>query len=697
MTTAVGPHDAQRLEARLSELVEAQLNDGKKRANDRYWSSEGHNVGNDVIAAASLAKRAFRAVAANESLASYAAAMLEALADSKLSFSRSYDDPDGFGAATFHELGRDLFAEAQALGATLKSNPYEIRIERGGRGDIDPHGAAPPDAYELSRQLVGSATGVRTAFAAGDYRLGFDYAQIHLLQLGYRLFCHMNEFDEAEILVFRSSVSRVRSWLITALVTGRFNKLECGYAYRSIAAAGGLLSFVAGVRQKGSDATHDGLPFVALEADPNNPQHQLASHALGWLDAALSPQARHFLHSMFADPRDVIAQKGGCTSLLHFVVTEKQQAGAVFDAISEPVPTLGGLWCFWSQIENYAWSQPTTAVIALGAPADITKAAMTLYHGVNHAVRMGKDTSGGDLESARRWLSQALIRPLQDYARLLETLLIIPEDALGMVPFAALLDSEGRALAETHTIVCATALRSHAAQGNSDASGCVGHGLVLGGPEFAAAAESRIRSLPKSKFECEQVAALMHTDAVTGRQATVAAFLSAAPAAKFIHLATHGEVLYSVDPVDPRERLDQFHDAGELFAMFRRALRGSRFALAEADPEHETGYVLTDAVTGLDLRKAHFVFLSLCMGSSGMGASGEGLLGLARAFLAAGALKVVSSLTAVQDHIASTLALRFYVALRDGLGPATALAAAQRSVAEDGVDWFHWSGYQLHT
>jgi CHAT domain-containing protein len=92
------------------------------------------------------------------------------------------------------------------------------------------------------------------------------------------------------------------------------------------------------------------------------------------------------------------------------------------------------------------------------------------------------------------------------------------------------------------------------------------------------------------------------------------------------------------------------------------------------------------------------VVLSACQTALGRAVKGEGLVGLSRGFMYAGAPRVVVSLWKVDDQATSVLMHRFYEEmLRGGLAPAAALRAAQRRMRDDPV-WshpFHWAGFVL--
>jgi CHAT domain-containing protein len=95
---------------------------------------------------------------------------------------------------------------------------------------------------------------------------------------------------------------------------------------------------------------------------------------------------------------------------------------------------------------------------------------------------------------------------------------------------------------------------------------------------------------------------------------------------------------------------------------------------------------------------ADLVVLSACRSGLGRQVAGEGMVGLARSFLAAGASRTVVSLWNVDDHATSVLMKRFYYALlHDGRAPAAALREAQLSMRQEERwrDPYHWAGFLM--
>lgn len=92
------------------------------------------------------------------------------------------------------------------------------------------------------------------------------------------------------------------------------------------------------------------------------------------------------------------------------------------------------------------------------------------------------------------------------------------------------------------------------------------------------------------------------------------------------------------------------------------------------------------------------VVLSACGTALGKDVRGEGLVGLTRGFMYAGAASVVASLWKVDDDATSELMKRFYTdMLQRGMTPASALRAAQNSIRQQ-PGWqspYYWAAFTL--
>jgi CHAT domain-containing protein len=127
-------------------------------------------------------------------------------------------------------------------------------------------------------------------------------------------------------------------------------------------------------------------------------------------------------------------------------------------------------------------------------------------------------------------------------------------------------------------------------------------------------------------------------------------------------------------------------------------LSGIVLSLVDDKGQAQNGFLRLYEIYNLKLG-ADLVVLSACQTAVGQEVRGEGLLGLTRGFMYAGAPRVVATLWQVDDRATSELMKRFYQKmLGEGLRPAAALKAAQVSMQSDkrwGSPHF-WAAFTLH-
>jgi CHAT domain-containing protein len=126
-------------------------------------------------------------------------------------------------------------------------------------------------------------------------------------------------------------------------------------------------------------------------------------------------------------------------------------------------------------------------------------------------------------------------------------------------------------------------------------------------------------------------------------------------------------------------------------------LSGIVLSLVDRQGQPQNGFLRLYDIYNLKLQ-ADLVVLSACQTALGKQIKGEGLIGLVRGFMYAGAPRVVASLWQVDDRASADLMGRFYEAmLRRGLSPAAALRAAQVSAWTD-KRWrppYFWAAFTL--
>jgi CHAT domain-containing protein len=129
----------------------------------------------------------------------------------------------------------------------------------------------------------------------------------------------------------------------------------------------------------------------------------------------------------------------------------------------------------------------------------------------------------------------------------------------------------------------------------------------------------------------------------------------------------------------------------------RPELSGIVLSLYDRQGRPQNGFLRLDDVYNLSLM-ADLVVLSACQTGLGKEYRGEGLVGLTRGFMFAGAARVVASLWKVDDAATADLMKRFYAKmLRDGLRPAAALRQAQIEMHGQKARGspYYWAGFLI--
>jgi len=253
------------------------------------------------------------------------------------------------------------------------------------------------------------------------------------------------------------------------------------------------------------------------------------------------------------------------------------------------------------------------------------------------------DVDLDDLTSLRK----AVVDPLR-LTRMTKRVLVSPDGALFRVPFAALMPY---AVAFTPSGTTYGHLLKQASMRGEGV-------LAVGDPAY-----ERLARLPGTRDEAKAVGDVV----LLGTKATKDAFLGKVKERgrwRSIHLACHG----TIDAERP---------------MF------SSLALTKSE------------LTALDVFQtpipADLVVLSACESGRGTVYRGEGMVGLTRAFMFAGAPRVIVSLWKVDDAATRALMTKFYAQWKQGMGTAAALRAAQNHIRSQ-RKWAHpeyWAAWVL--
>ncbi|MBF2086055.1 CHAT domain-containing protein [Thermoleptolyngbya sp. C42_A2020_037] len=321
------------------------------------------------------------------------------------------------------------------------------------------------------------------------------------------------------------------------------------------------------------------------------------------------------------------------------------------------------------------------------------------------------------LKPVAQTLYQLIFAPVQAHLGNASHVLISPDSQLNLVPFAALVDGQNRYLIETYTLTYLTSGRDLLRQqptappqqppvvlANPDFDTADAQGVIQvasasrGGARSPDMGSLRFRPLAGSALEVAAIRPWLGEKAVmlTEARATENA-LKQVQGPSILHLATHGFFLPDV-PISPPETgvgtLPQSANRVEN-PLLRSGLALAGFNQRESDGED--GVLTALEVASLSLRGTRLVVLSACETGLGDVADGEGVYGLRRAFVLAGAESLLMSLWQVGDRRTADLMQQYYERLAQGTGRSEALRQIQLAALENPAHRhpYHWAAFFL--
>jgi len=361
---------------------------------------------------------------------------------------------------------------------------------------------------------------------------------------------------------------------------------------------------------------------------------------------------------------------------------------------------------------SFLWAVDQSSVESFELPGreELERAARAVYEELS-TIDYGRRRQGSEATTA---LARWLLGPVRD--RLGEKrLAVVADGALHYIPFAALPVPESGPAGEPvplvvdHEVVHLPSAAVLAVQRRELAARppAPRRAAILADPVFSA----RDRRLPANSPSTAPTAAQRggpETVMRSAREVGLGGFdrlvWSGEEASAIAALAPAGEVLVARDFAASRAtafsprlreyRVVHFATHG-LINAHHPELSGLVLSLVDETGAPQEGFLRLRDVYQLELA-ADLVVLSGCRTALGHQVRGEGLLGLTRGFMYAGAPRVVASLWWVQDRATAELMERFYRAMWNAdLRPAAALRQAQLALLR-GRDFrrpFHWAAF----
>jgi CHAT domain-containing protein/tetratricopeptide (TPR) repeat protein len=322
-----------------------------------------------------------------------------------------------------------------------------------------------------------------------------------------------------------------------------------------------------------------------------------------------------------------------------------------------------------------------------------------------------RDPQRRDVKRRASSLDERIMQPLLSLIGTASHLLVSPDGQLDLIPFEALVDTQGRYLIERFSVTYLTTgrdlLRMQVARVSKSGP------LVIANPAFGEPGTTSVAKLDRptkphdaiarrrsittaqdlssvyfaplsgTAEEAREIKSLFpDAQLLTGTNATKSA-LKQVDAPSILHIATHGFFLQDSDentPPDKQKPAASDTRSVPASSKIENPLLRSGLALSGANVtknNSESGILTALEASNLNLWGTKLVTLSACDTGLGEVRNGEGVYGLRRAFFLSGAETLVMSLWPVSDDLTREMMTAYYTGLKRGLGRGEALHQAE--------------------
>ncbi len=288
-------------------------------------------------------------------------------------------------------------------------------------------------------------------------------------------------------------------------------------------------------------------------------------------------------------------------------------------------------------------------------------------------------------------LYSALIKPVRKYLKKQDTLVICPDGPLNLLPFETLISSGGKYLIEETSVSYLISATVYS-EGDMEIAKRERKLAAFGDPIYPSTesgdSEKRYSAsglrlddlgpLPGTAVEVDSISRLFPGESKIFKRekASEQNALGLDENYSYIHFACHGI-------------LDEHYPLNS----------GLVFSLPDGENDGRNGVLQAWEIYESLRINAEMVTLSACGTGLGKEMGGEGIVGLARAFIYAGAESVVSSLWSVEDNSTADLMTAFYRFLTDGEPRSSSLRNAKMKMIKSGNEYshpFYWGAFRLY-
>lgn len=263
-----------------------------------------------------------------------------------------------------------------------------------------------------------------------------------------------------------------------------------------------------------------------------------------------------------------------------------------------------------------------------------------------------RDADSVAVAAAARELFELVLAPAWPEARRAGALALVPDGALGRLPFAGLVDAGGRHVVESVALHFAFAPAASPEPRTTPAAR-VRAPVIVGDPTFDGTLFRELEPLRDAAREASTLAtAFARSTVLAGHAATKEAVVRALGGATLFHFAGHARLVERVPAL-------------------------SHLVMARQPGGFEANALTAAEITRLDLRRLQLVVLSSCGTTQARSRRDDHEDGLAAAFLQGGAGGVIGSLWEADDAGTAALMRALHEELASGADAAEALRRAQ--------------------
>jgi CHAT domain-containing protein len=399
----------------------------------------------------------------------------------------------------------------------------------------------------------------------------------------------------------------------------------------------------------------------------------------------------------------------------------------------------------WAAHRYFAWVIPASdegpvKVVDLGEAELIERAVAELQDAIQQAETLvekdGDQQANDALQKTLKPLAELAWKPISEHVADKEHLILSPDGALWLVPWAALPLDDGKCVLEKYRLRYVVSGRELVQQRTARTG--ISAPVVLADPDFnldqrqglpkddagptnsiARRSASRLNDVERLPGTAREAKAIQASLARIGENEPVVFLDRAATETQFknlfrprvLVLSTHGFFLEDQKSVSENNRSgaeDSSRAAKTAEGQpIENPLLRCGLLLAGCNRRNSVSNGIDDGVltgleiVGTDLRGTELVVLSACETGVGEIRSGEGVAGLRQAFQLAGAQSVVATLWKIPDQETAQLMNDFFVYLSQGKSRSEALRYAQLAQIKSRRERFgaahpyYWAAFTL--